>query len=76
LSDLMTNRSGLASSQQVRSPVWAARGSEDTELGVLWSRRWVIERRKFTREFKFEAVKLVKGSWGVVRPAGLVDSPE
>ena len=35
-----------------------------------------MERRKFTREFKFEAVKLVKGSWGVVRPAGLVDSPE
>jgi transposase len=35
-------------------------GSEDTKLGVLWSRRCVMERRKFTREFKLEAVKLVK----------------
>ena len=26
----------------------------------LWNRRWVIERREFAREFKLEAVKLVK----------------
>src|SRR5712691_297664 len=38
----------------------AAPGSEDTELGVLWSRRCVMERRQFTREFKLEAVRLIK----------------
>src|ERR1700738_287596 len=32
----------------------------DTKLGVLSSRRWVMRRRKFSREFKVEAVKLVK----------------
>jgi transposase len=37
-----------------------APGSEDTELGVLWSRRCVMERRQFTREFKLEAVRLIK----------------
>jgi transposase len=31
----------------------------DTEIGVLWNRRWDMERRRFTREFKLEAVKLV-----------------
>jgi transposase len=31
----------------------------DTEIGVLWSRRWEMERRRFTREFKLEAVRLV-----------------
>src|SRR5436190_23914829 len=35
-------------------------GSEDTKIGVLLSRRWVMERRKFTREFKLEAVKLIR----------------
>src|SRR4029450_2309629 len=25
-----------------------------------WSWRWVMERRKFTREFKLEAVRLIK----------------
>src|SRR6202163_2719831 len=25
-----------------------------------WNRRWIMERRKFTREFKLEAVKLIK----------------
>ena len=35
-------------------------GSEDTELGVLWNRRCVMERRQFTREFKLEAVRLIK----------------
>src|SRR6266545_4345537 len=40
--------------------VWPAPGSEDTELGVLMSWRWVMERRKFTREFKLEAVRLIK----------------
>jgi len=39
---------------------WAAAGSEDTELGVMMNWRWVMERRKFTREFKLEAVKLIK----------------
>ncbi|MGY3646861.1 transposase [Bradyrhizobium sp. LM4.3] len=34
--------------------------SEDTKLGVLWSRRCVMERRQFTREFKLEAVRLIK----------------
>src|SRR5271170_7129300 len=38
----------------------AAPGSEDTKLGVLWSRRCVMERRQFTREFKLEAVRLIK----------------
>jgi transposase-like protein len=27
---------------------------------VLWSRRCVMERRQFTREFKLEAVRLIK----------------
>jgi transposase len=40
--------------------LWAAPGSEDTKLGVLWSRRCVMERRQFTREFKLEAVRLIK----------------
>jgi transposase len=46
-----------------RSALWierAAPGSEDTELGVLWNRRCVMERRQFTREFKLEAVRLIK----------------
>ena len=38
----------------------AAAGSEDTELGVLSNRRCVMERRQFTREFKLEAVRLIK----------------
>src|SRR5450631_26216 len=42
------------------SALWAAPGSEDTELGVLWSRRCIMERRQFTREFKLEAVRLIK----------------
>src|SRR5450631_2508382 len=42
------------------SALWAAPGSEDTELGVLWSRRCVMERRQYTREFKLEAVRLIK----------------
>src|SRR5450631_1439418 len=42
------------------SALWAAPGSEDTELGVLWSRRCVMERRQFTREFKLEAVRLIR----------------
>jgi transposase-like protein len=25
----------------------------------LWNRRHIMERRKFTREFKFDAVKLI-----------------
>jgi hypothetical protein len=40
--------------------VWPAPGSEDTELGILMDRRWVMERRKFTRQFKLEAVRLIK----------------
>src|SRR6202453_2438513 len=39
---------------------WPAPGSEDTELGVLIERRCVMERRKFTREFKLEAVRLIR----------------
>jgi transposase len=30
------------------------------ELGVLWSRRCVMERRQYAREFKLEAVRLIK----------------
>jgi transposase len=29
-------------------------------LGVLWNRMCVMERRQFTREFKLEAVRLIK----------------
>jgi transposase-like protein len=29
-----------------------------------------MERRKFTREFKLEAVKLIKDRGGMVRPGG------
>jgi len=32
----------------------------DTEKGVLWNRWWEMERRQFTREFKLEAVRLIK----------------
>ena len=39
---------------------WPAPGSEDTELGVSWDRKCAMERRKFTREFKLEAVRLIK----------------
>jgi transposase len=39
---------------------WPAPGSEDTELGVLMELEVVMERRKFTREFKLEAVRLIK----------------
>src|SRR5215207_4853840 len=39
---------------------WPAPGSEDTELGSFWSRRWSIERKRYAREFKLEAVRLVK----------------
>ena len=40
-------------------PSWPAPGSEDTELGVLMELEVVMERRKFTREFKLEAVRLI-----------------
>ena len=40
--------------------VWPAPGFVDTELGVSWDRRWVMERRRFTREFKLEAVRLIR----------------
>jgi transposase len=40
--------------------MWPAPGSEDTELGVLMEPRWIMERRRFTREFKLEAVRLIK----------------
>jgi transposase len=40
----------------VLEALWPAAGSADTEL----NRRWIMERRKFTREFKVEAVKLIK----------------
>ena len=39
--------------------VRAAAGFEDTELGCFWNWRVGMERRKFSREFKLEAVKLV-----------------
>jgi hypothetical protein len=39
-----------------------APGSEDTELGVLMELEVGHERRKFTREFKLEAVRLIQGS--------------
>lgn len=37
----------------------AAAGFEDTELGCFWNWRVGIERRKFSRELKLEAVKLL-----------------
>ena len=40
--------------------VWPAPGSEDTELGVFMGPEVVMERRRFTREFKLEAVRLIK----------------
>jgi transposase-like protein len=39
---------------------WPAPGSEDTELGVFMEPEVGQEKRKFTREFKFEAVRLIK----------------
>jgi transposase len=39
-------------------------------LGVLSSRRWVLQRRKFSREFKIEAVKLVRERGVSVAQAG------
>ena len=38
--------------------LWPAPGSEDTELGVLMELE--VGRRKFTREFKLEAVRLIR----------------
>jgi transposase-like protein len=32
----------------------------DTKLRCFWNRRTKMERRKFSREFKLEAVKLVR----------------
>jgi transposase len=40
--------------------VCAAPGSEDTKLGVLWIGRRRMEGRKSMREFKLEAVNLIK----------------
>lgn len=37
-----------------------APGSEDTESGVLMELEVVMERRQFIREFKLEAVRLIK----------------
>ena len=45
-----------------RASDWPAPGSEDTELGVLIELEVGHERRKFTREFKLEAVRLIQGS--------------
>ena len=39
--------------------MWLAAGFEDTELGCFWNRRVGMERRKFSREFRLEAAKLV-----------------
>jgi len=39
---------------------WPPRGSEDTELGALLGQEGRVERPKFAREFKLEAVRLIK----------------
>ena len=39
---------------------WPVPGSEDTKFGVTMGPGWVMERRKFTREFKLEAVRLIR----------------
>ena len=39
---------------------WPVPGSEDTELGVFMGPGAVMERRRFTREFKLEAVRLIR----------------
>ncbi len=38
----------------------AAVGSVDTEIRCFWNWRMEMQRRKFSREFKLEAVKLVR----------------
>lgn len=40
--------------------VWPAAGFKDTELGVCMKLEVGMDRRKFTREFKLEAVKLIR----------------
>ena len=40
--------------------LWPAPGSTDTELGVMLEPEVVMERRRHGREFKLEAVRLVK----------------
>jgi transposase len=47
--------------------VWPAPGPEDIELGVFMGPKVVIERRRFIREFKLEAVRLIRGSLALVR---------
>lgn len=43
-----------------RSAVWPAAGSVDTEIGCLKELGgWEMQRRRFTREFKVEAARLV-----------------
>ena len=44
---------------RVKTAIWPGPGSEDTELGVLMEPEVVMERRKFTREFKLEAARLI-----------------
>jgi hypothetical protein len=39
---------------------WPEPVPKTPRLGVLMDRRCVMERRKFTREFKLEAVRLIK----------------
>src|SRR6478609_4947303 len=42
----------------------------DTKIGCFMERRWVMQRRKFSREFKIEAVKLVRERGVSVAQAG------
>jgi hypothetical protein len=49
-------KKGSNASASCNAATWPAPGSEDTELGVLMELEWVMERRKFTRGFKLEAV--------------------
>lgn len=49
-----------------RADVWPAAGSEDTELGVNMEPGCVMERRKLTREFKLEAVRLISRRDGLI----------
>src|SRR5579864_2434169 len=55
--------------RRVFHEVWPAPGSEDTELRCLMEQEAVMERRRFTREFKVEAVKLVRDRGVAVKQA-------
>ena len=42
------------------APNWAAAGSVDTKIRYFWTWRMEMQRRKFSREIRLEAMKLVR----------------